>query len=171
MNHRIKGRKFGRYSGHRRALFANLTSAVLKHEQVTTTLAKAKEIRSFVEKIITLGKNGSLHARRQAISFLGDAELVGKVFSILSTRYQSRNGGYTRIMKNGFRKGDAAPVAIIELVDRDVNAKGAEVKEQILAASPKPTGKKSASKGASKATKPAKATEEAKAESAENAAK
>lgn len=124
MNHGIKGRKFGRFTGHRRALFANLCKALIKHEQITTTLPKAKDLRPIVEKLISLGKRGDLHARRQAIAYLGDSPEVKKLFDAVATRYKERKGGYTRILKAGFRYGDAAPVAVIELVDRDVNAKG-----------------------------------------------
>ncbi|AIF81708.1 50S ribosomal protein L17 [endosymbiont of Acanthamoeba sp. UWC8] len=125
MNHGIKGRKFGRFTGHRRALFANLCKALIKHEQITTTLPKAKDLRPIVEKLISLSKRGDLHARRQAIAYLGDAPEVRKLFDAVAGRYKERNGGYTRILKAGFRYGDAAPMAVIELVDRDVNAKGA----------------------------------------------
>ena len=118
MRHGISGRKLNRTSSHRKALLMNLANSLLKHEQIKTTLPKAKELKPFVEKIITLGKNGDLHHRRQAISILQDVKIVEKVFSDLSKRYENRNGGYTRIMKFGFRSGDAAPMAIIELVDR-----------------------------------------------------
>ncbi len=124
MNHGIKGRKFGRFSGHRRALFANLCKALIKHEQITTTLSKAKDLRPIVEKLITLGRRGDLHARRQATAYLGDASEVKKLFGVVASRYKERNGGYTRILKAGFRYGDAAPVAVIELVGRDTSAKG-----------------------------------------------
>jgi large subunit ribosomal protein L17 len=107
-------------------MFANMASALLKHEQIITTLPKAKELRPIVERLITLGKRGSLHARRQAISKLpaSDKEIVQKLFDVLAERYKERNGGYTRVLKAGFRHGDAAPVAVIELVDRDEDAKG-----------------------------------------------
>lgn len=124
MNHRIKGRKFGRHSSHRRSLFANLAASVIKHEQVKTTLPKAKEIRPIVEKLVTLAKDGSLHARRQALSVLYDKEIVAKLFDVLGARYKDRQGGYTRVLHAGFRYGDAAPMGIIEFVDRDVSAKG-----------------------------------------------
>lgn len=124
MRHGIKGRKFGRTSSHRRSLFANLAAALIKHEQITTTLPKAKDLRPIVEKLVTLGKRGDLHARRQAAAFLYDEKVVKKLFDVIGNRYQSRNGGYLRIVKAGFRYGDAAPVAIIEFVDRDVSAKG-----------------------------------------------
>ncbi len=124
MQHRIKGRKFGRDGSHRRSLYANLASAIIKHEQVKTTLPKAKEIRAIVEKLITLGKKGSLAHRRKAISFLYEEEIVRKLFDVLGKRYADRKGGYVRILKAGFRYGDSAPMAIIELVDRDVTALG-----------------------------------------------
>jgi large subunit ribosomal protein L17 len=127
MNHRSRGRKFGRFSGHRRALFANLCKALINHEQITTTLPKAKDLRPIVEKLITLGKKGDLHARRQAIAYIGDSREVKKLFDTVGPRYQERNGGYTRIIKAGFRQGDCAPIAIIEFIDRDESAKGAAV--------------------------------------------
>lgn len=124
MRHGIKGRKLNRNSSHRRSLFANMAEALIKHEQIETTLPKAKELRPIVEKLVTLAKRGDLHARRQALAFLYDKEIVKKLFDVLAKRYQSRNGGYLRIIKAGFRYGDAAPVAIIEFVDRDVKEKG-----------------------------------------------
>ena len=126
MRHRMAGRKLNKTSSHRKAMFANMASALLKHEQIVTTLPKAKELRPIVERLITLGKRGSLHARRQAISKLpvSDKEIVQKLFDTLAERYKERNGGYTRVLKAGFRHGDAAPVAVIELVDRDEDAKG-----------------------------------------------
>ena len=124
MRHAIKGRKLNRTSSHRRAMFANLAAALIKHEQIKTTLPKAKDLRPIVEKLITLGKRGDLHARRQALAYLYDEEMVRKLFSVIAERYKSRNGGYTRILKAGFRYGDMASVAVIELVDRDVTAKG-----------------------------------------------
>lgn len=126
MRHRKAGRKLNRTSSHRKAMFANMASALLKHEQIITTLPKAKELRPIVERLITLGKRGSLHARRQAISKLpaSDKEIVQKLFDVLAERYKERSGGYTRVLKAGFRHGDAAPVAVIELVDRDEDAKG-----------------------------------------------
>ena len=124
MRHGMSGRKLNRRSQARRALFANLTVALLKHEQIKTTLPKAKDLRPVAEQMITLGKRGDLHARRQAIAFLRDEKIVGKLFSTLSERYKARSGGYTRVLKAGFRYGDAAPMAIIELVDRDPEAKG-----------------------------------------------
>ncbi|MDA0707945.1 MAG: 50S ribosomal protein L17 [Proteobacteria bacterium] len=126
MRHRMAGRKLNRTSSHRKAMFSNMASALLKHEQIVTTLPKAKELRPIVERLITLGKRGSLHARRQAISKLpeSDQEIVKKLFDTLAERYKERNGGYTRVLKAGFRHGDSAPVAVIELVDRDESAKG-----------------------------------------------
>lgn len=124
MRHRKSGRKLNRTSSHRKAMFANMTASLIKHEQIVTTLPKAKELRSVVDKIITLGKRGDLHARRQAISKIRDVDMVKKLFDILGPRYSERNGGYTRVLKAGFRYGDNAPMAVIELVDRDVNAKG-----------------------------------------------
>jgi large subunit ribosomal protein L17 len=124
MRHGYSGRQFKRTKGHRRALFANLANALLKHEQITTTLPKAKDLRPYVERLITLGKQGTLHARRLANARLRDDKVVAKLFEVIGPRYKDRNGGYTRIIKAGFRYGDAAPVGIIELVDRDVTAKG-----------------------------------------------
>src|ERR1700742_3181279 len=124
MRHGMGQRKFNRTKGHRRALMANLANALLKHEQITTTLPKAKDLRPYVERIITLGKQGTLHARRLAAARLRDDKVVAKLFEVLGPRYKDRKGGYTRIIKAGFRYGDAAPLGIIELVDRDVTAKG-----------------------------------------------
>ena len=124
MRHRMAGRKFNRTSAHRKAMFDNLCHALLKHEQIRTTLPKAKDLRPVVERLITLGKRGGLHARRQAIAALQDAKLVEKLFTVIAERYKERRGGYTRVIKAGFRHGDAAPMAVIELVDRDVDAKG-----------------------------------------------
>ncbi len=124
MRHRLSGRKLNRTSAHRKAMFNNMAAALLKHEQISTTLPKAKDLRPIVEKLITLGKRGGLHARRQALAALKDAKLVEKLFTTLAARYKARNGGYTRVLKAGFRFGDAAPAAIIEFVDRDVAAKG-----------------------------------------------
>lgn len=128
MRHRVSGRKLSRTSAHRSAMFANMAVSLLRHEQIITTLPKAKELRGVAEKMITLGKRGGLHARRQAISFLQDEPIVGKVFGPLAERYRQRPGGYTRVLKAGFRYGDNAPLAVIELVDRDPAAKGAEDK-------------------------------------------
>ncbi|MDG1996688.1 MAG: 50S ribosomal protein L17 [Emcibacteraceae bacterium] len=126
MRHRKAGRKLNKTSSHRKAMFANMASALLKHEQIITTLPKAKELAPIVERIITLGKRGSLHARRQAVSKLpvSDKAVVKKLFDTLAERYKERNGGYTRVLKAGFRYGDSAPIAVIELVDRDESAKG-----------------------------------------------
>ncbi|GAN62924.1 50S ribosomal protein L17 [Acetobacter indonesiensis NRIC 0313] len=124
MRHRIAGRKLGVTSSHRAAMFRNMAVALLKHEQITTTLPKAKELRPVVEKLITLGKRGDLHARRQAFSLLRDDVIVKKLFSAIAERYKGRTGGYARVMRAGMRYGDAADMAVIELVDRDVSAKG-----------------------------------------------
>lgn len=124
MRHKLSGRKLGVTSSHRKAMFSNLCHALIKHEQITTTLPKAKDLRPVVERLITLGKRGNLHARRQAIAEIRDIELVEKLFTIIAERYKTRSGGYTRVLKAGFRYGDNAPMAIIELVDRDESAKG-----------------------------------------------
>jgi large subunit ribosomal protein L17 len=124
MRHRLRGRGFSRTSEHRKAMFDNMAHALLKHEQITTTLPKAKDLRPVVERIITLGKRGGLHARRQVISTLQDAKLADKVMTTLAARYSARAGGYCRIIKAGFRHGDDAAMAVIELVDRDPDAKG-----------------------------------------------
>lgn len=124
MRHRLSGHSFSRTSAHRKAMFENLAHALIKHEQITTTLPKAKDLRPIVEKLITLGKRGGLHARRQALAALQDAKITDKLFTTLAERYGARKGGYTRIVKAGFRHGDAAAMAIIELVDRDPAAKG-----------------------------------------------
>lgn len=126
MRHRKQGRKLNRTASHRKAMFANMAAALIEHEQIITTLPKAKELRSVVDKLITLGKRGDLHARRQAISRTRDVEQVKKLFEVLGPRYKDRNGGYTRVLKAGFRYGDNAPMAVIELVDRDEDAKGAK---------------------------------------------
>ncbi|MGE5548366.1 MAG: 50S ribosomal protein L17 [Solirubrobacterales bacterium] len=124
MRHGMSGRKLNRTSQHRKAMFANMVNALLKHEQIKTTLPKAKDLRPIAEKLITLGKRGDLHARRQAYAVLRDDAVVAKLFSTLAERYKGRPGGYCRVLKAGFRYGDAAPMAIIELVDRDPAAKG-----------------------------------------------
>jgi large subunit ribosomal protein L17 len=124
MRHRLRGRSFSRKSAHRKAMFDNLAHALLKHEQITTTLPKAKDLRPVVERLITLGKRGGLHARRQVMAALQDAKIADKVMTTLAERYKARAGGYCRILKAGFRHGDAAAMAVIELVDRDVAAKG-----------------------------------------------
>ena len=125
MRHQKAGRKLNRTASHRKAMFANMAASLIEHEQIVTTLPKAKEIRPIVEKLVTLGKRGDLHARRQAISQIRDVAVVGKLFDAIATRYATRNGGYLRIMKAGFRQGDNAALAVIEFVDRDVSAKGA----------------------------------------------
>ncbi|MEE2996975.1 MAG: 50S ribosomal protein L17 [Pseudomonadota bacterium] len=125
MRHRMSGRKLNRTSSHRKALFGNMAAALIKHEQIKTTLPKAKELRSVVDRLVTLGKRGDLHARRIAVSRLhGDKKLADKLFTTLADRYRERPGGYTRVVKAGFRYGDSAPMAIIEFVDRDTDAKG-----------------------------------------------
>ena len=124
MRHRRSGRKFNRTASHRKAMFANMAAALVKHEQIVTTLPKAKDLRSVVEALITLAKRGDLHARRVVASRLRDEATVAKLFETLGPRYQSRSGGYTRVLKSGFRYGDNAPLAVIELVDRDESAKG-----------------------------------------------
>ena len=124
MKHNISQRKLNRTSAHRKTLLMNLSNALLKHEQITTTLPKAKELRPFVEKIISLGKKETLHAKRKANSLLQDKKNIKKIFEVYSQRYKDRNGGYTRIVKLGNRYGDNAPTAVIELVDRDIEAKG-----------------------------------------------
>jgi large subunit ribosomal protein L17 len=124
MRHGSAHRKLNRTAEHRKAMFANMSAALIKHEQITTTLPKAKELRPIVEKLVTLGKRGDLHARRKAISEIRDVAMVKKLFDVLGPRYKERAGGYIRIMKAGFRYGDNAPAAVIEFVDRDVDAKG-----------------------------------------------
>ena len=124
MRHGMSGRKLNRTSSHRKAMFSNMSASLIKHEQIKTTLPKAKELRSVVERLITLGKKGGLSNRRRAFAMLRDEAMVAKLFDTIATRYAKRAGGYTRVLKAGFRYGDAAAVAIIELVDRDVSAKG-----------------------------------------------
>jgi large subunit ribosomal protein L17 len=139
MRHGNAHRKLNRTAEHRRAMFANMAAALIKHEQITTTLPKAKDLRPVVEKLVTLGKRGGLHARRQAIAEIRDAAIVKKLFDVIGPRYQSRNGGYTRVLKAGYRYGDSAPVAVIEFVDRDVDAKGLDsgpVQEKAAAEAP-----------------------------------
>lgn len=131
MRHGISGRKLNRKSSHRKALFKNLTNSLIINEQIKTTLPKAKDLRPIVEKIVTLGKNDTLHAKRKLFAILRDNKTVNKVFNILSKRYAKRNGGYTRVLKSGFRYGDSSPMAIIEFIDRDVNAKGLEDKKRL----------------------------------------
>ncbi len=124
MRHQNSGRKFNRSSSHRKAMFANMAASLLKHEQITTTLPKAKDLRPIVDRLITLGKRGGLHARRQALSVLRDTTITAKLFDELAERYKARPGGYTRVIKAGYRYGDMAPLGVIELVDRDPEAKG-----------------------------------------------
>ena len=124
MRHKMGHRKLNRTSSHRKAMFANMSAALIKHEQIRTTIAKAKELRPIVEKLITLGKKGSLHARRFAIARLAPDAHIEKLFGEIAKRYEARNGGYTRIIKDGSRYGDSAPMAYIELVDRNISAKG-----------------------------------------------
>lgn len=124
MYHGRKKRRFNRTAEHRQAMFANMCCALIKHEQIITTLPKAKDLRPVVEKLVTLGKRGDLHARRQAIAQIKDVDLVRKLFDVLGPRYKERNGGYTRVLKAGFRFGDNAAMAVIEFVDRDVDARG-----------------------------------------------
>ena len=126
MHHGKSGRRFNRSSSHRKAMFANMAASLLRHEQIVTTLPKAKDLKPVVDKLITLGKRGDLHARRQAIAQIGDETVVSKLFDTLASRYKERNGGYTRVLKAGFRYGDNAPMAVIELVDRDLEARGAK---------------------------------------------
>ncbi len=124
MRHKMGHRKLNRTSSHRKAMFANMSTALIKHEQIRTTIAKAKELRPIVEKLITLGKKGSLHARRFAIARLAPDAHIEKLFGEIAKRYEARNGGYTRIIKDGNRYGDSAPMAYIELVDRNISARG-----------------------------------------------
>jgi len=133
MRHRKQGRKLNRTSSHRKAMFANMATSLIEHEQIVTTLPKAKEMRRVIDKLITLGKRGDLHARRQAISKIRDVEQVKKLFEVLGPRYKDRNGGYCRVLKAGFRFGDNAPMAVIELVERDNDAKGAKDRARVEA--------------------------------------
>ncbi|MTH97371.1 50S ribosomal protein L17 [Roseibium sp. RKSG952] len=134
MRHGKAGRKLNRTSSHRKAMFANMAASLIKHEQIVTTLPKAKEMKPIIDKLITLGKRGDLHARRQAISQIRDVAMVKKLFDTLGERYKERNGGYSRVLKAGFRYGDNAPLAVIELVDRDPEARGAEDRARAEAA-------------------------------------
>ena len=137
MRHGIAGRKLNRKTSHRIALLKNLSKSLIINEQIETTLPKAKDLRPFVEKILTMGKSNTLHSKRKVLAYLGDQSLVNKVFDVLAKRYSKRNGGYVRIIKSGFRYGDSAPKAIIELVERDTDAKGkidkdkSKIKEQL----------------------------------------
>ena len=130
MRHRKSGRKLNRTASHRKAMFANMAAALINHEQIKTTLPKAKELKPFVEKLVTLAKRGDLHARRIAISRVRDEAMVKKLFETIGPRYEDRHGGYTRVLRAGFRYGDSAPIAVIEFVDRDESAKGAEDRER-----------------------------------------
>ena len=137
MRHRKNGRKLNRTSSHRKAMFRNMVTSLLKHEQIRTTLPKAKELKPLVDRMITLGKRGDLHARRQALSYLQDEKIVRKLFDVLPERYNARAGGYSRVLRAGYRYGDSAPMAYIELVDRDEDAKGidsgpVQVQEDVL---------------------------------------
>ncbi len=157
MRHGVKHRKLNMDTNARRALYSNLTAAVLLHEQIKVTLPRAKELRTFVDNMITLGKKGQLNNRRQALAFLRDEEVVAKLFSTLAERYKNRNGGYTRVLRAGFRYGDCAEMAIVELVDRDVNAKGAKDLARVAA-------EKAALEAAEKEANAEVAKEEKKAE-------
>ncbi|WP_316861751.1 50S ribosomal protein L17 [uncultured Cohaesibacter sp.] len=126
MRHGKSGRKLNRTASHRKAMFANMAAALIKHEQIVTTLPKAKELKPIADKLITLAKRGDLHARRLAISKIRDKDMVAKLFETLGPRYEDRKGGYTRVLKAGFRYGDNAPLAVIELVDRDPEARGTD---------------------------------------------
>jgi large subunit ribosomal protein L17 len=134
MRHGNAHRKLNRKAEHRRAMFANMAASLIRHEQIVTTLPKAKDLRPIVEKLVTLGKRGDLHARRQAIAEMRDLAMVKKLFDVIGPRYKDRNGGYTRVLKAGYRYGDSAAVAVIEFVDRDVDAKGKEDRERHEAA-------------------------------------
>lgn len=133
MRHGVSGRKLGVKTPHRKSMLANMTASLVKHEQITTTLPRAKELKRVADQMITLGKRGGLHCRRQAFAALRDDAAVAKLFSALADRYKDRKGGYTRVIRAGFRQGDAAPMAVIELVDRDATAKGAEDKARVAA--------------------------------------
>ena len=128
MRHKKMGRRFGRQSGHRQAMFSNMAAALIKHEQIVTTLPKAKDLQRVVDKYITLAKRGDLNSRRLAIARVRDEDMVKKLFDVLADRYKARAGGYTRVLKAGFRYGDNSPRAVIELVDRDVTVKGRDDK-------------------------------------------
>jgi large subunit ribosomal protein L17 len=133
MRHGFRGRRFNRRSEHRKAMFTNLSGALITHEQIVTTLPKAKDLRPVVEKLVTLAKRGDLHARRQAIAEIRDLSVVKKLFDVIGPRYKSRSGGYTRVLKAGFRHGDNAAMAVIEFVERDVDAKGAPDRARLAA--------------------------------------
>ena len=133
MRHGFKGRRFARSVSHRKSMFANLSVSLIEHEQIVTTLEKAKDLRPIVEKLVTLGKRGDLHARRQVIAQIGNENVVKRLFDIVAPRYATRNGGYLRIMKAGFRRGDNAAMAVIEFVDRDTSAMGAGERDRLEA--------------------------------------
>jgi large subunit ribosomal protein L17 len=141
MRHGVNGRKFGNGTGYRRALFANLAGSLITHEQIKTTLPKAKDLRPIVEKLITLGKRGNLHARRQAISALRDLKVVDKLMTSVADRFKDRSGGYTRIVKAGFRTGDNAPMAIIEFVDHEVETAASKTSDKTVKEIASPTVK------------------------------
>jgi len=166
MRHGVHGRKLNRHTDERKALFKSLAVSLLQHEQLTTTLPKAKDLRPIVEKLITLGKRGGLSCRRQAISFLGDKGLAAKIMGPLAERYQNRDGGYIRIIKAGFRHGDNAPLAVIELVDRDVEAKGQNTPSPSEEEETPKAEKKAAAKPAEKPAVKASAKKEAPAKKA-----
>lgn len=154
MRHNMSGRKLNRTKSHRKALFSNLACSLIEHEQITTTLPKAKDLRSFADKMITLAKKNTLASRRQAIAFLRSEEIVKKLFRTLASRYEKRNGGYTRVIKAGLRYGDCAPLAIIELVDRDIKAKGARQKENLAKTKEIEKTEETKEKGQTKDNKP-----------------
>ena len=133
MRHRSKGRRFNRDSSHRQAMFSNMAASLIRHEQIVTTLPKAKDLKRVIDKYITLAKRGDLNSRRLAAARMRDEAMVKKLFDVLGPRYKDRSGGYTRVLKAGYRYGDSAPVAVIELVDRDESVKGAEDKERSAA--------------------------------------
>lgn len=164
MKHGLKQRKLNRTSSHRRALFANMANALIKHEQIITTLPKAKELRPVVEKLVTLGKKGGLANRRAAVAMLRDEAMVAKLFSALAERYAGRPGGYTRVLKAGFRYGDAAPIAVIEFVDRDVSARGQDSGQDFTADEAVATGPADETTVSKEAVKKANAKKAEKAE-------
>lgn len=134
MRHRIAHRKLNKTASHRKAMFANMSASLIEHEQIVTTLPKAKELRPFVEKLVTLAKKGDLGSRRIAIARTRDKEMTKRLFEVIGPRYKERNGGYIRVLKAGYRYGDNAPMAVIEFVDRDVDAKGAADRARVEAA-------------------------------------
>jgi len=154
MRHGFKKRTLNKKIAHRRSMFANMAVSLIKHEQIKTTLPKAKELRPIVEKLITKGKTNTLHVRRQLLSFLRDEAMTEKLLSVVSPRYQSRPGGYIRVLKAGFRFGDCAPMAIVELVDRDVTAKGKDSGQVVEVEAEAPVAKKA--KAVETAEKPKK---------------